>query len=153
MSALGQKPTFAPQNVMSALKQYRPAQRVLTFFWRPTIGFSARAAHQHRSFTVTQTVSLQEGLDGLLVVDDGVCACPVRAPQAAVETPGIEHAGERIPDVRARDSVQAPLTLITAFLRLARSSTFGSSAHGCGGAGGARGCKIARWSMMKRVSG
>src|SRR5262249_31679301 len=72
----------------------------LTFLRRPTIGVCARAAHQHRSLTVAQAVSLEEGLDGLLVVDDGVCACPVRAPQAAVETPGIEHAGERIPDVR-----------------------------------------------------
>src|SRR5262249_58717060 len=49
-----------------------------------------------------QAVSLEEGHDGLLVVDDGVCACPVRAPQAAVETPDIEHPGERIPDVRER---------------------------------------------------
>src|SRR5262249_19814470 len=35
----------------------------------------------------------------------------------------------------SRDSVQAPLTLITAFWHLARSSTFGRSAHGCGGGG------------------
>src|SRR5450830_1228039 len=42
----------------------------LTFLWRPTIGFGARAAHQHRSLTVAQAVSLEEGLDGLLVVDD-----------------------------------------------------------------------------------
>jgi len=38
------------------------------------------------------------------------------------------------------DSVQAPLTLITAFLRLARSKTFGRSANGSFGAGGVRGC-------------
>src|SRR5580700_8123682 len=74
----------------------------LTFLRRPTIGFCARPAHQHRSLTVAQAVNLEEGLNGLLVVDDGVCACPVRAPQAALETPGIEHAGERIPDVRVR---------------------------------------------------
>src|SRR5262249_61335579 len=74
----------------------------LIFLRRPTIGFGARAAHQHRSLTAAQAVSLAEGLDRLLVVDDGVCACPVRAPQAAVETPGIEHAGKRIPDVRER---------------------------------------------------
>ena len=112
------------------------------------IGLGARAAHQHRSLTVAEAVSLVEGLDGLLVVDDGVCACPVRAPQTALETPGIEHAGERIPTsgngYGSRDSVQAPLTLITAFLRFARSSTFGKSVHGCGGAGGVRGCRIAR---------
>ena len=36
----------------------------------------------------------------------------------------------------SRDSVQAPLTLTTAFGRLASSSTFGRSAQGCGGAGG-----------------
>ena len=120
----------------------------LTFLRRPTIGLGARAAHQHRSLTVAEAVSLEERLDGLLVVDDGVCACPVRAPQAALEAPGIEHAGERIPDVRERirfpGQRQAPLTLITAFLRFARSSTFGRSAHGCGEAGGVRGCRIAR---------
>jgi len=32
----------------------------------------------------------------------------------------------------SRDSVQAPLTLITAFGRRASSSTFGRSAQGCG---------------------
>src|SRR5262249_56803145 len=53
----------------------------------------------------------------------------------------------------SRDSVQAPLTLITAFLRLARSSTFGSSAHGCGGAGGGRGWRVGTWSVMKGASG
>jgi len=53
----------------------------------------------------------------------------------------------------SRDSVQAPLTLISAFLRLAKSSTFGRSAHGCGGAGGVRGYRMPRWSMMKHVSG
>src|SRR5271155_1222562 len=47
----------------------------------------------------------------------------------------------------SRDSVQAPLTLITAFGRLASSSTFGRSAQGCGGAGGTRGCRIPRWAM------
>src|SRR5262249_36571836 len=72
----------------------------LNFLRRPTIGPGARAAHQHRSLTVVKAVSLEERLDGLLVVDDGVCACPVRAPQAAPKAPGIEHPGEWIPDVR-----------------------------------------------------
>src|ERR1041385_2411622 len=53
----------------------------------------------------------------------------------------------------SRDSVQAPLILITAFARRAGSSTFGRSAHGSGGAGGTRGCRMPRWSRMKRVSG
>src|SRR3954471_13894972 len=74
----------------------------LGFLRRPTISFGARAAHQHRSLAFAQAIGLEERLDGLLVVDDGVCACPVRAPQTAVETPGVEHAGERIPDVRKR---------------------------------------------------
>jgi hypothetical protein len=47
---------------------------------RPTIGFGTRAAHQHRSLTVVQAISLEKGLDGLLVVDYGVCPCPVSAP-------------------------------------------------------------------------
>jgi hypothetical protein len=50
------------------------------FIRRPTIRFGARAAHQHRSLTVAQAVSLEEGFDRLLVVEDGVCACPVRTP-------------------------------------------------------------------------
>src|SRR6185369_4926862 len=72
----------------------------LTFLRRPPIGLGARAAHQHRPLAVAEAVSLEEGLDGLLVVDDGERSSPVGAPQTAVETPGIEHAGERIPDVR-----------------------------------------------------
>ena len=47
-------------------------------------------------------LGLEEGLDRLLVVDDGERAGPVGAPQAALETPGIEDAGQRIPDVRER---------------------------------------------------
>ena len=65
----------------------------LTFLRRPTIGFGTRAAHQHRSLAVAQAASLEKGLDGLLVVDDGVRSCPFRTPQAAVEPPGIQHAG------------------------------------------------------------
>src|ERR1700751_4389215 len=51
------------------------------------------------------------------------------------------------------DSVQAPVILITAFLRLASSTTFGRSAQGCGGAGGTLGCWMPIWSMMNRASG
>ena len=79
----------------------RPVSTI-DFLRRPAIGLGAGAAHQHRPLAVAQAVGLEEGLDGLLVVDDGEGARPVRAPQAAVETPGIEHAGERIPDVRER---------------------------------------------------
>jgi transposase InsO family protein len=74
----------------------------LISLWRPTIRFGARAAHQHRSIAVAEAGSLEEGLDSLLVVDDGICACPIRAPQAAIETPSIEDAGERIPNVGVR---------------------------------------------------
>jgi len=45
---------------------------------------------------------VKKGLDGLLVVHDGERARPVRAPQAPIETPGVEHAGERVPYVRER---------------------------------------------------
>ena len=120
---------------------------------RPCTG----SAHQHGPLAVAQAAGLEERLDGLLVVDDREGPGPVGAPQAAVETPGIEHARERVPDVGngygSRDSVQAPLTLITQFGRLASSSTFGRSAQGSGGAGGTRGCRMPRWSMMNRVSG
>jgi hypothetical protein len=83
------------------LNRFCPAL-ALTFLRRPTVGSGACTAHQHCSFTVAQAVSFEERLDGLLVIDDGVCACPVGAPQAAIKTPSIEHAGERIPDVRER---------------------------------------------------
>ena len=48
------------------------------------------------------------------------------------------------------DSVQAPLTLITAFGRFASASTFGRSAHASGGAGGVveyrnRAGELSRW--------
>ena len=104
----------------------------LTFLRRPTIGLGARAAHQHRSLIVAETASLEEGLDGLLIVDDGVCACPVRAPQAAPQASNTRASGSQMSGngYGSRDSVQAPLTLITAFLRFARSSTFDRSTHG-----------------------
>src|SRR5262245_36675293 len=72
----------------------------LTFLRRPAVGFGASAAHQHRPLTGAQAVGLEEGLDALLVVDDCERARPVRTPQAAIETPGIEDARERVPDIR-----------------------------------------------------
>src|SRR5262245_22209407 len=69
----------------------RPAALNRANFLRRPVG--AGAAHQHCSLTVAQTVSLKEGFDRLLVVDDCERTCPVRAPQAAVKTPGIEHTG------------------------------------------------------------
>src|SRR5215471_12404604 len=74
----------------------------LTFFRQPAISLGAGAAHQHGPLSVAQAVSLKKGLDGLLVVDDCGRARPVRAPQAAIETPGVEQAGKRVPDVRER---------------------------------------------------
>src|SRR5215831_14440571 len=67
---------------------------------RPAVRLGAGAAHQHRALTGAQAIGLAEGLDGLFVVDDGEGASPVGPPQAAFETPRVEHAGERIPDVR-----------------------------------------------------
>src|ERR1700761_8550656 len=69
---------------------------------RPAIGLGAGAAHQHGAFAVAQAIGLDEGLDRLLVVDDRERAGPVGAPQATLETPGIEHACQRVPDVRER---------------------------------------------------
>ena len=56
---------------------------------------AARAA-----LAVAQADCVEKRLDRLRVVDDGVCARPVRAPQAAIEPPGVEQAGQRLPDVR-----------------------------------------------------
>src|SRR5688572_4821871 len=67
---------------------------------RPPIRLGAGAAHQHCAFPVAQALGAAERLDGLFVVDDSEGASPVGAPQAAFETPGVEHAGEGIPDVR-----------------------------------------------------
>src|SRR5262252_8222460 len=67
---------------------------------RPAIGLGAGAAHQHGPFGLAQPVNRPEGLDRLLVVDDRERARPVRAPQAAIETPRVEYAGKRIPDIR-----------------------------------------------------
>src|SRR5713226_8398522 len=72
------------------------------FLRRPAISLGAGTAHQHCPLSVAQAASLKEGLDGLLVVDDCERARPVRAPQAAIETPRIKHAGKRIPNVRER---------------------------------------------------
>src|SRR5450759_3098573 len=72
----------------------------LALLRRPAIGLGAGTAHQHRPFTVAQAAGLAEGLDGLFVVADREGAGPVGAPQAALETPGVEHAVERVPDVR-----------------------------------------------------
>src|SRR5260370_18849962 len=84
------------------LPQAVPGARRLALLRRPAIRLGARTAHQHRPFTVAQAVGLTEGPDGLFVVDDRKGASPVGAPEAAFETPGIEHAGERVPDVRKR---------------------------------------------------
>src|SRR5450631_3148004 len=44
---------------------------VLTVVRRPAVSFGAGAAHQHGPLAVAQAAGLEEGLDGLSVVDDG----------------------------------------------------------------------------------
>src|SRR5262249_7124747 len=88
--------------LLGARKREADHELALSFLWRPAISLGAGTAHQRGPFSVTEAVCLQEGLDGLLVVDNSERARPVCAPQAAVETPGVEHAGEGIPDVRER---------------------------------------------------
>src|SRR4051794_39602020 len=68
--------------------------------WRPAIGLGARSAHEHGPLGVIQAVRVQKWLNRLLIVDDCERAGPVRAPQAAIEAPGVEHAGKRVPNVR-----------------------------------------------------
>jgi len=70
------------------------------FPWRPAVSALASAAHQHCPFTFAQAVGKAERFDSLFVVDDRERARPVGAPQAAVETPGVEYAGKGVPDVR-----------------------------------------------------
>src|SRR6202048_1901396 len=62
---------------------------LLTLLRLPAISLGAGPAHQHGPLRLAQAVGLPERLDGPLVVDDGERARPVRAPQAAIETPGI----------------------------------------------------------------
>src|SRR6266850_8076566 len=66
----------------------------LPLLWRPAIRLGAGTARQHRAFSGAQAVGLAERLDGLFVVHDREGASPVGTPQAAFETPGVEHAGE-----------------------------------------------------------
>src|SRR6266508_3474409 len=93
----------------------------LALLWRPAIRLGAGTAHQYRAFTVAQAVGLAERLDGLFVVDDCEGASPVGPPQAAFETPGVEHTGEGVPDVRERIGFAGQRAgtadLITAFRR------------------------------------
>src|SRR5687767_5252014 len=87
--------------LLPALRQVKAERRASSrLFRRPAIRPGAGTAHQHRAFTVAQAVGLPERIDRLFVVDDGEGASPVGAPQATFETPGLEHAGEGIPDVR-----------------------------------------------------
>jgi hypothetical protein len=79
--------------------RYTSAIMTLAFLRRPAVSLGAGIAHQHRTLALAQAVGETEGLDGLFVVDDREGAGPVGAPQAAVEAPGIEHTGERVPDV------------------------------------------------------
>src|SRR4029434_3082821 len=79
--------------------RYTSAIMLLACLWRPAISLGAGSAHQHRALTLAQAVSETEGLDGLFGANDRECAGPVGAPQAAVEAPGVEHTGERVPDV------------------------------------------------------
>src|SRR5687767_14341073 len=69
---------------------------------RPPIGFRAGPAHEHRALAVAQAVGLQERPGGLLVIDDRARARPVGAPEAAIETPRVEYARERVPDIVVR---------------------------------------------------
>ena len=71
----------------------------LPFFGAHQHAFLARAAHQHRRL-LAESIGIAKRLDRLLVVNDGKGARPVGAPQAALEAPRVEHALERIPDVR-----------------------------------------------------
>src|SRR3984957_8498213 len=76
--------------------------RALPLRRRPAVRLGAGAAHEHVAVAGAQAAGLDEGLDGLLVVDDRERARPVRAPQAAVEPPAPKHAAQRTPDVRER---------------------------------------------------
>jgi len=99
------------------------------------------------------TPATQSGLYGAFIPFMGFASSAVRFNGRARRVQSVPHRQRSKPQASntrasgsqmsgkgygSRDSVQAPLTLITAFGRLASSSTFGRSAQGCGGAGGAR---------------
>src|SRR5687768_12986740 len=69
---------------------------------RLAVGLRAGPAHQHGPFALAQAIGPEERFDRLLVVHYREGARPVRAPEAALEAPGIEQALERIPDVGKR---------------------------------------------------
>src|SRR5262249_59805993 len=83
-------------------RRYTSPIMTLAFLRRPAVSLGAGTAHQHRALTLAQAAGETEGLDGLFVVDDREGAGPVGAPQAAVEAPGAEHTGERVPHVWER---------------------------------------------------
>src|SRR5689334_13485140 len=71
----------------------------LGFLRRPAVGLGGGAAHQHRPLAVAQTVGLEKRLGRLLVIDHGEGPRPIGAPQAALDSPGIEDALQRVPDI------------------------------------------------------
>jgi hypothetical protein len=91
----------------------------------PPISLRTRPTHQHRPLGLAQAIRRAERLNPLLVVDDGGRARPVGAPQAAIETQAsnTRASGSRMSanGYGCFDRVQAPESLITAFLRRASS--------------------------------
>ena len=106
-----------------------------------------------------------DGATGLPVVDDGVGAASSRCPTGQRSKPqASNNAGERVPDVRGTDRGFLRQRAGAAHLDHWRSravsqatSTLRTSVCGArraaASAGGVRGCRIPRWSRMKRVSG
>jgi hypothetical protein len=80
-----------------------------------------------------------------------------RAPQAAVETPGIKYAGKRIPNIpegmRLARQRTGAADLDHSVRALGEFQYLREVVQGWEGAGGTRGCNMPRWSMMNRVSG
>src|SRR5687768_3519408 len=92
---MAKKRSFAPAFARACFS--RPTTSLL--LRHPPISRRARAAHQHRALGIAQALGLDERPHGLLVVHDRESARPVRAPQAAIDTPRVEDARERLPDI------------------------------------------------------
>src|SRR5690349_10955230 len=82
--------TVGENNEMRAAGHLGTGVSKLALLRRPAISLRAGLTHQRSALTLVEVAGLKEAVDDLFVTDDCESACPVRTPQATVETPGIE---------------------------------------------------------------
>ena len=91
-------------NILARRRDPGPVATILTpdalrLRRRPFVDLARGPTHQLGAVAIRQPVRDAERLNPLFVGQQFDCACPVGAPQAAVEAEGGEDAAERVPDV------------------------------------------------------